>query len=100
MRVIPAMVVDLFGLGAALLGFWVVVRFPSFGPRSMWSAMLLTGLTLCLLSPLPAVAGNVAAAAGAPTALLFVVLPALTVLFWSMGCLIRALVTLFVPGRR
>jgi hypothetical protein len=90
----------LFATGAALLGFWAVARFPSVGPRSVTTALLATAAAFVLMSPLPSVVGSVAASAGAAEALLLVVLPSLTLLFWASGCLVRSLVTLIAPHRR
>ena len=87
-------VVPLFGLGAALLGFWLVLRFPGFGPQSVQAAMLLTVAFFVLQSPLLLLVGSVNRAAGPSVALLAVVLPSLGSLFWAAGCLVRNLATL------
>ena len=89
-----ASIVSLFGVGAALLGFWCVLRFPRFGPQSVQSAMLLVVAVFVLQSPFLILVGPVNAAAGPPLALLVVVLPTLVTLFWSAGCLVRSLATL------
>jgi hypothetical protein len=39
------------------------------------------------------------ASGGPAVALIFVVLPAFTLLFWASGCLVRSLVTLMAPHR-
>ena len=89
-----ASIVTLFGVGAALLGFWLVVRFPTFGPQSVQWAMLLVAAVFVLQSPFLMVVGPVNEAAGPSIALLAVVLPSLVTLFWSAGCLVRNLATL------
>ena len=89
-----ASIVSLFGVGAALLGFWAVMRFPAFGPQSVQSAMLLVVAVFVLQSPFLFLVGPVNAAAGPPAALLVVVLPSLVTLFWASGCLVRSLATL------
>jgi len=89
-----ASVVQLFGVGTALLAFWFVLRFPTFGPQSVQSATLLVIAVFVLQSPFLILVGPVNAAAGPPTALLVVVMPSLVTLFWSAGCLVRSLVTL------
>jgi hypothetical protein len=94
------MVVLLFGVGAALLGFWVVVRYPSLGPQTLGSALITALAFFVLQSPLLELVNPVIAAAGVPTALLLVILPSLTLLFWSSGCLVRTLVSLIAPHRR
>jgi hypothetical protein len=57
-------------------------------------------LAFALEAPLPALAGLVAASAGLQAALLFVILPALTLLFWTAGCLLRTVAALLAPHRR
>jgi hypothetical protein len=94
------MVVLLFGVGAALLGFWTVVRFPSLGPQTLTAALITAAAFFVLQWPLLAFVDPVIATAGVPTALLFVILPSLALLFWSSGCLVRTLVALIAPHRR
>ena len=89
-----ASVVSLFGVGAALLGFWLVLRFPARGPQSVQAAMLLVVAVFVLQSPFLVLVGPVSQTAGPPAALLAVVLPSLVALFWSAGCLVRNLATL------
>ena len=89
----------LFATGAALLAFWAVARFPSVGPQTVLKALLATAAAFVLMSPLPGIVAFVAAASGAPAALLFVVLPSLTLLFWTTGCLVRSLVALAAPHK-
>jgi hypothetical protein len=95
-----AAVVDAFGIGAALLGFWATARFPGLGPQAVVPALLTTAAVLVLELPLPAAAERAVDAGGPPFALLAVVLPALTLLFWACGCLVRSLVALLAPYRR
>jgi hypothetical protein len=89
-----ASVVSLFGVGSALLGFWLVLRFGGFGPQSVQSAMFLVIAVFVLQSPFLVLVGPVNNAAGPGAALLAVVLPSLVMLFWSAGCLVRNLATL------
>ena len=93
-------VVLLFASGAALLGFWTVARFPSIGPQTFRSALLATVGVFVLQSPLAGLVGNVAASRGVAAALMFVVLPSLTLLFWTSGCLVRSIVGMIAPHRR
>jgi hypothetical protein len=88
-----------FGVGAALLGFWTAARFPSFGPQTFLGALVATGAAFVLASQLPAVVVRMVAAGGVAGALVFVVLPGLTLLFWTSGCLVRSLVALASPYR-
>ena len=94
------MVVLLFGVGAALLGFWAVVRFPDLGPQTLTSAFVTAVLLFAAQSPLLTFVEPVVMSTGVAVALLFVILPSLTLLFWSSGCLVRALVALISPHRR
>jgi len=84
----------LFGLGAGVLGFWAVVRFPHFGPQRVVTALAVAAAAFAAQTPLLAVMPRVEAAAGVAGAMLLVVLPALTLLFWAAGCLLRSLVDL------
>jgi len=93
-------VVLLFAVGAALLAFWTVARFPSVGPQTFRSALLATVAVFMLQTPVAGIVGNVAASRGVPAALLLVVLPALTLLFWTSGCLVRSIVAMIAPHRR
>jgi len=53
-----------------------------------------------LQTPVAGIVGNVAASHGVPAALLLVVLPSLTLLFWTSGCLVRSIVAMIAPHRR
>lgn len=94
-----ASVVLLYGVGAALLGFWLVLRFPALGPQSLQSAMLVVVAVFILQSPFLLLVGPVKDEAGIPAALLGVILPSLVTLFWSAGCLVRNLATLISSYR-
>jgi hypothetical protein len=94
------MTVSLFGLGAALLAFWTVARFPAIGPQTVKSAVVVTVVILVLQTPTLRLVNPVLNDYGVPAALLAVVLPSLTVLFWACGCLVRSLVLLAAPYRR
>ena len=84
----------LFATGAALLAFWTVTRFRSFGPQTVRSALIAAGGAFVLQAPLPSVVAAVSASDGAATALVLIVLPSLTILFWASGCLVRSVVAL------
>jgi hypothetical protein len=94
-----AAVLYVFAVGAALVGFWAVARFSSFGPQTLRGALVATGAALVLESQLPALVSRMANSAGAAAALVLVVLPALTILFWTSGCLVRSLIALIAPHR-
>jgi hypothetical protein len=87
----------LYAVGAALLALWTLGRFATFGPRTMFGAAATFGLTLLAESALPAAAALAERAAGRPGALLLVILPFLTLLFWASGRVLYALVTSIAP---
>ena len=91
--------VDLFSVGAAGLGLWVVARFPSFGPRSVVRSLLLVIGAFGVMSATDGLSGTVARSDGPAVALLVVVLPTLTLAFWACACLVRAFVTILAPFR-
>lgn len=95
-----ASVVSLYAVGASVLAFWLVARFPAFGPQSLQSAVLVVVAVFVVQSPVMLLVGPVEAAAGLPAALLAVILPSLLTLFWSAGCLVRNLATLLSPFGR
>jgi hypothetical protein len=86
-----------FATGAALLGFWTVARFPFVGPQTFGSALVLVVAAFVLQSPLLTLVGPVITSVGVPAGILFVILPSLTLLFWTLGCLVRSLVALMAP---
>jgi hypothetical protein len=83
-------IVALFAGGAALLALWLLVRFPSFGPRSLRASLIASVICVVIERPLLSVLEFVRNSSGRGIALLIVGLPLLTVLFWSSGCLVRA----------
>ena len=83
--------VSIFAAGAALLAFWVVVRYPDFGPRRVSRAIVAAGIAVALQSPMLALIASARASLGVPAALLLVALPSLTLLFWTAACLLRSL---------
>jgi hypothetical protein len=91
---------SVFAIGAAVVAFWTVACYPTLGPQTFLSALLLTAAVFVLQLPLPTAVASVSASRGAGAALLLVVLPALALLFWAAGCLVRSLVTLLAPHRR
>lgn len=76
--------------GAAVLAFWLVVRYPSFGPQRLKTALTAAALAVVLEQPLLASLGLLRSASGRAAAVLLVGMPLLTLLFWSSGCLVRA----------
>jgi hypothetical protein len=91
------LIVPLFGMGAAMLAFWLVARFPGAGPQSVKSALVVAAGLFVAQTPLLNLVNPVLSAHGVAAALLFVILPSLTLLFWGAGCLVRSLVMLAAP---
>ncbi|HEY2371477.1 MAG TPA: hypothetical protein VGH82_02925 [Gaiellaceae bacterium] len=83
-------IVVLFACGAAMLALWLLVRFPSFGPRSLRASLIASVICVVAEQPLLSLLEAVRNSSGGGIALLFVGLPLLTMLFWSSGCLVRA----------
>jgi hypothetical protein len=94
-----SLIVPLYGAGAAALAFWAVARFPGVGPQSVKSALVVAIAVFLFQTPLLGFVNPVVAALGVAAALLLVILPSLTLLFWSAGCLVRSLVSLATPYR-
>src|SRR4051812_1687106 len=87
--------------GGALLGMWGLARFPSFAPSTILGASVaviaaFTGAALipALLTTFVSHGGKTGGVMG----LVMLVLPALTAIFWSSGCLFRALYGLLGRG--
>jgi hypothetical protein len=94
-----AVTVNLFLVGAAGLGLWLVARFPSFGPRRVSYSFVLVIGAFAVMSATDGLTGTVARSEGPAAALLLVVLPTLTLVFWACACLVRAFVTMLAPFR-
>lgn len=80
-------------LGGAGLAFWVLLRFPRFGPRTILGAAAAVIAAFAVAAVVPSllqasIAGG--SRAGGILALLGLVLPTLAAMFWSAGCLLRA----------
>jgi hypothetical protein len=94
-----SLIVPLYGAGAAALAFWAVARFPGVGPQSVKWALVVAAAVFVVQTPLLGLVGTVVDDYGVPVALLVVILPSLTLLFWGAGCLVRSLVMLAAPYR-
>jgi hypothetical protein len=86
-----------YAVGAALLGLWLFVRYPSLGPRTFKAAFLLVACSYCVLLVTGPATAATETVAGPAVALLFAYLPILTFVFWSAVHLLRA--TLASVGR-
>jgi hypothetical protein len=92
--------VTLFGLGSAALALWLVARFPERGPQTVRSSSITFIVVLIVQTPCVRLIHPMADAYGVPAALLLVILPTLTLLFWSVACLLKSFVALMAPYRR
>jgi hypothetical protein len=84
--------ISVYCVGGAALAFWILVRFPRFGPRTLLgsgaavlAALLLAAVVPVCLDALVSSGGRT----GALVALLGLVLPTLAAIFWSAACLLR-----------
>jgi hypothetical protein len=93
-------VVPLFAVGAALLAFWTVARFKSFGPQTVAKALVAAAAAFLFQTPMLSLLPPAVAAVGPGGALLLVATPSLCLMFWACGCLVRSLVLLAAPYRR
>jgi hypothetical protein len=89
-----------YAVGAAALGLWAVVRFPSRGPQTMASALVAVGCSYLLLRVSAPLTGAAVHSAGAVVALPCVFLPFLTLVFWSAAHLVRTAAERIAPFRR
>jgi len=96
----PTLIISCYGVGAAALAFWAVARFPSLGPRGVGSALVVAAAAFVVQAPLLGLVDRVVLELGVAGALLLVILPSLTLLFWACGCLVRSLVSTAAPYRR
>jgi hypothetical protein len=89
-------IVDIYGVGAALLALWVTARFPSFGPSGAVGSLAAMAAAAALMSLCLSLEDPVAASGrfGPLLAALFLLLPTLTAAFWAVGRLLRTLVAL------
>lgn len=79
-----------YAFGAALIGFWLYVRYPKFGPRTIKTAFLLVACAYGVLLVAGPAAAGAKALAGPVVALVGVYLPILAFAFWSFIHLLRA----------
>ena len=92
---IPAVLL-LYAVGAAAIALWLVVRFPSLGPSGLKGAFVAGLLAMLGMQAALALIDPVAERGpyGVVLALLLVILPALTAMFWAAALLLRALAAL------
>jgi hypothetical protein len=80
-------------LGGAGLAFWVLLRFPRFGPKSILGAAAAVIAAFVVAAVVPSLL-QAAVADGSRTggflALVGLVLPTLAAIWWSAACLLRA----------
>jgi hypothetical protein len=82
-----------YAVGAAALAFWWLVRFPRLGPHRPTGALVAMFAAWAGMSVALALFDGVAGTGryGAATAMLLLVLPALTAAFWAAACLLRSI---------
>lgn len=90
------LVLGLYAVGAAAIALWLVVRFPSVGPRTVTTAVVAgvaaaVGLQLALVLVDPVARHG---PYGVAVALMVVILPALTAMFWALALMLRLLASL------
>lgn len=90
------LVIGLYAVGAAAIALWLVVRFPSVGPRTVTTAIVAgvaaaagLQLALALIDPVAQLVPY-----GLVAALMLVILPALTAMFWTIALMLRLLASL------
>ena len=87
--------------GGALLGLWALVRFPGRAPSTIPGASVAVLAAFAGAAIIPVLLSaivNRGGEAGGVVGLVMLVLPALTAIFWSSGCLFRALFGLLGRG--
>jgi hypothetical protein len=84
--------IQLFSIGAAAIGLWLIVRYPDRAPKSVTVSLLLIVAAFTVFSVVAEIVGRVTASAGPAATLLVVVLPAYIAVFWACACFIRACV--------
>jgi hypothetical protein len=86
--------ISAYGVGGAALAFWILLRFPRFGPRTLLGSGAAVLAALVLTAVVPAGVRALVSAGGrtgAFAALLGLVLPTLAAIFWSAACLMRVI---------
>ena len=86
-------VLMVYAVGAAAIAFWVIVRFPAFGPQRLTGALImglaaLMGMRIALVMIDPVAQRG---SYGVVLALLLLILPALTWIFWAAAVMLRML---------
>ena len=86
----------IYAVGAAAIAFWLIVRFPELGPRRMTGVLLMALAALLGMQVALAMIDPVAqrGSYGIVLALMLLILPALTWMFWSAALMLRTLAEL------
>lgn len=82
---------NLFLLGASILGIWLFKRFPRLTPASIKGAILALVLAWIPFEESDVVLPWVIGQTNVPFALMFVVLPTMTLFFWGVVCFLNVL---------
>jgi hypothetical protein len=78
-----------YTIGAAALGLWATVRYPNRGPQRLSTSVTLAAAALALLLASDDLTRVALDAAGLTAALLGVLLPVLTLAFWTSAHVVR-----------
>jgi hypothetical protein len=91
--VTPQLFLLFFCIGSALIGLWLVVRYPRLGPQRPLTVLLAVLVATLALQPAAAIFAVVAdfGGLGPVLGLMLVVFPALTAAFWTAACALRTL---------
>ena len=92
--------IQLFSVGGAAIGLWLIARYPNRGPKSVTVSLLLIVAAFTVFSAVAEIVGRVTASAGPAATLMVVVLPAYIAVFWACACFIRACVQTMQLGGR
>lgn len=79
-------------VGGAILGFWAVIRFPQLAPRTLRGALGALVVAMAVMALVPTLLAMMLEGGGRVVgliALLTLVLPTLTAVFWAGGCVLR-----------
>jgi hypothetical protein len=89
----PQLLLLCFCVGSAAIGLWIVVRYPSLGPKRPLTVLIAVLVATLALQPAAVIFGVVAGfgGLGPVLGLMLVIFPALTAAFWTAACGLRAI---------
>lgn len=92
---------SIYFVGGALIGLWLLVRFPERAPKRFATAalaFLAAGSALSVIPTLLEAAIEQGGKAGALFGLVVLVLPGATAVSWALACLVRVFASPFSRG--